>query len=148
MDKREQAILTAFGSRVRELRMARTSDSQEALAARAGLHRTYLSAVERGERNVSLIQHPPPRGGSRRQGFGSVRLTVQVPAPGDGRRVAFMGFFEPPPPPPPEPKPDERDWDIPAWVGPPGNVLGTPVALQVMLHHSEQLAIAVTGIGG
>ena len=29
--------------------------SQEELGARAELHRTYVSSVERGERNVSLV---------------------------------------------------------------------------------------------
>lgn len=38
---------------LRHLRVA-TGVSQEELAARAGLHRTYISSVERGQRNVSL----------------------------------------------------------------------------------------------
>lgn len=43
----------AFGRRVRELRLAR-GYSQEELAERSGLHRTYVSSLERGQRNVGL----------------------------------------------------------------------------------------------
>lgn len=42
-----------FGERIRTLRQNRGL-SQEHLAELAGVHRTYLSSVERGERNVSL----------------------------------------------------------------------------------------------
>jgi CheY-like chemotaxis protein/DNA-binding XRE family transcriptional regulator len=42
-----------FGSSVREWR-SRRGISQEELAERAGLHRTYVSDIERGARNVSL----------------------------------------------------------------------------------------------
>jgi len=42
-----------FGKRLRALREAR-GWSQEEFADRAGLHRTYVSAVERGVRNPTL----------------------------------------------------------------------------------------------
>lgn len=43
-----------FGARVRQVRKARGL-SQESLAYEAGLDRTYVGGVERGERNVSLL---------------------------------------------------------------------------------------------
>ena len=43
-----------FGERIRILRK-QAGWSQEELADACGLHRTYVGAVERGERNVSLI---------------------------------------------------------------------------------------------
>ena len=46
-------IRKRFGHRVRELRNAR-GWSQEELADRADLHRTYISAVERGVRNPTI----------------------------------------------------------------------------------------------
>jgi transcriptional regulator with XRE-family HTH domain len=44
----------AFGRAVREVRVSR-GVSQEALAFEIGVHRTYLGSIERGERNVSLL---------------------------------------------------------------------------------------------
>lgn len=42
-----------LGERIRNRRSA-LKVSQEELAARCGLHRTYIGSVERGERNISL----------------------------------------------------------------------------------------------
>ncbi len=42
-----------FGERVRELRVA-AGMSQEGLADASGLHRTYISSLERGQRNLGL----------------------------------------------------------------------------------------------
>lgn len=46
-------VLAKFGVHLREIRGKR-GISQERLAELAGLHRTYVSSVERGERNISL----------------------------------------------------------------------------------------------
>lgn len=43
----------ALGRAIRELRLA-LGVSQEGLADRCGLHRTYVGGIERGERNVSF----------------------------------------------------------------------------------------------
>jgi len=48
-----ETIEKRFGDRIRELRLAK-SYSQEKLAFKAGVHRTYLGGIERGERNPSL----------------------------------------------------------------------------------------------
>ena len=46
-------IMVRFGQAVRKIRREQ-GISQEELAERCGLHRTYISDVELGKRNVSL----------------------------------------------------------------------------------------------
>ena len=49
--KRE--VLIKFGQKVRKER-DRLGLSQEALASRAGVHRTYIGMIERAEKNITL----------------------------------------------------------------------------------------------
>lgn len=50
----EKQILVAFGSHIKQLRQS-IGISQEQLGLSADLDRTYISGIERGKRNVSLI---------------------------------------------------------------------------------------------
>lgn len=43
-----------LGNTFKRLRLAYTTDSQENFAKRLKMHRTYYSAIERGEKNVTL----------------------------------------------------------------------------------------------
>lgn len=49
----EEALAKRFGELVRRLR-TQHGYSQEEFAFRVGLHQTYVSSVERGERNVTI----------------------------------------------------------------------------------------------
>jgi ribosome-binding protein aMBF1 (putative translation factor) len=53
-EKRKVRIQQQFGKRVRELRRQKGL-SQESLAFICDLDRTYVGGVERGERNISLV---------------------------------------------------------------------------------------------
>ena len=47
-------ILNKFGKRLKALREAKGL-SQEKLASKSKVHRTYVSLVERGKKNISLV---------------------------------------------------------------------------------------------
>jgi len=47
-------ILISFGSKVRKFRKEKGL-SQEQLAFKADLHRTYIGMIERAEKNITLI---------------------------------------------------------------------------------------------
>jgi len=46
--------MKSFGARLRALR-SKAGLAQESLALKCGLDRTYIGSIERGERNVSLV---------------------------------------------------------------------------------------------
>ena len=50
----DSEILKKFGDRVRQLRKQKDI-SQEELAHRSDLHRTYIGMIERAEKNITLL---------------------------------------------------------------------------------------------
>lgn len=50
----KQIVLIKFGEKVREIRKEKGL-SQEELAYKANLHRTYIGMIERAEKNITLI---------------------------------------------------------------------------------------------
>ena len=53
-EKSDRKLLRAVGLRIRSLRESR-GWSQDEFAYRCELHRTYVGGIERGERNVALL---------------------------------------------------------------------------------------------
>ena len=49
----KEAILLQFGKKLRNIRTNKNM-SQEELADKAGVHRTYIGMVERAEKNITL----------------------------------------------------------------------------------------------
>ncbi|NBX53429.1 MAG: XRE family transcriptional regulator [Proteobacteria bacterium] len=50
----KHSIQISFGKKVRDLRIKR-GYSQEAFAFECGLHRTYIGCIERGEKNITIV---------------------------------------------------------------------------------------------
>lgn len=50
----KEEILVKFGERVRKIRKDKGL-SQEQLAFKANLHRTYIGMIERAEKNITLL---------------------------------------------------------------------------------------------
>ncbi|MFT9017637.1 helix-turn-helix domain-containing protein [Acetobacter malorum] len=53
-DTEKSEFLKEFGARIRQIRKAK-GFSQEELASACELDRTYIGGIERGERNISLL---------------------------------------------------------------------------------------------
>lgn len=49
-------LIKSLGQRIREARQA-SGLSQEELAFKAGVHRTYLGLIERGNSNITLVNY-------------------------------------------------------------------------------------------
>ena len=49
----KKKILLKFGEKIREERLKRNL-SQEKLATKTGVHRTYIGMIERAEKNITL----------------------------------------------------------------------------------------------
>ncbi|SDK71299.1 DNA-binding transcriptional regulator, XRE-family HTH domain [Jeotgalicoccus aerolatus] len=54
MNTNKNKTLIEIGNNIRSLRLSRNL-SQEQLAFEVGLHRTYIGAVERGEKNITIL---------------------------------------------------------------------------------------------
>ena len=54
MIKSNNRISIKFGNKVRKIR-SNNNLSQEELAHKAGVHRTYIGMIERAEKNITLI---------------------------------------------------------------------------------------------
>jgi transcriptional regulator with XRE-family HTH domain len=54
MNLDDQVFLRHLGGRVRDQRLAR-GFTQAELAKKCGLHRTFIGSVERGERNIAIL---------------------------------------------------------------------------------------------
>ncbi len=50
----KEQVLVKFGQKVKELRL-KQNISQEKLAEKANVHRTYIGMIERAEKNITLI---------------------------------------------------------------------------------------------
>ncbi len=50
----KNSIQISFGKKVRDLRI-KSGYSQEAFAFECGLHRTYIGCIERGEKNITIV---------------------------------------------------------------------------------------------